>query len=61
MDKIIEENEEYINSCKSINEVKFGLLDINSNNNSNINKNSINLINMDKSINNLFNQKENKK
>ena len=61
MDKIIEENEEYINSCKSINEVKLGLLDINSNNNSNINKNSINLINLDKSINNLFNQKENKK
>ena len=52
MDKIIEENEEYINSCKSIVEVKPILLD-----NSNFHKN---LINNNSTINNLDKIKENK-
>jgi hypothetical protein len=56
MDKIIEENEEYINSCKSIIEVKPGVIEFNTNANFSINKNifdnnNINNINSTNNIN----------
>ena len=50
MDKIIEENEEYINSCKSIIEVKPGVTNLNSNI-TNINKNLIDNNNNNLNIN----------
>ena len=58
MDKIIEENEEYINSCKSIIEVKPGVIEFNTNANFYINKNIVDNNNINNSNNININKNE---